>query len=85
MKSRQSDGIPDIVVVSGGGVRVLLGNGDGTFQTTAISYVAGVGYGSIAVANFSGNGLPDLAVVYVGPLGGNGGASILFNDGKWTP
>jgi hypothetical protein len=38
---------------------VLLGNGDGTFQTTNFSYVADTST-SVAVADFSGDGLPDL-------------------------
>ena len=36
------DGMPDLVLAFGGGVLVLLGNGDGTFQTTPISYLAGI-------------------------------------------
>jgi hypothetical protein len=35
------DAIPALAVRFGGGVRVLLGNGDSTFQTTPISYLAG--------------------------------------------
>jgi hypothetical protein len=76
------DGVPDLAVVFGGGVRVLLGNGDGTFQTTPISYVAGAGPVSIAVGDFNGDGFPDLAVAN---FDSDGGASILLNDGKWTP
>jgi hypothetical protein len=58
---------------------VLLGNGDGTFQTTPLSYVAGPD--AIAVADFNGDGLPDLAVCF----GGLDQVSILLNDGKWAP
>jgi serine/threonine protein kinase/Flp pilus assembly protein TadD len=76
------DGTPDLVVVFGGGVLVLLGNGDGTFQTTPISYLAGVVANAVAVGDFNGDGKPDLAVTNGSP---NGGVSILINDGKWAP
>jgi hypothetical protein len=62
-------------VVFGGGVRLLLGNGDGTFQTIPVSYVAGVGPVSAAVGDFNGDGLPDLAVAN---FDSGGGVSILF-------
>jgi hypothetical protein len=76
------DGIADLAVVFGGGVRVLLGHGDGTFQTTPISYVAGVGPFAVAVADFNRDGFPDLAVANADS---SGGVSILINDGKWAP
>ena len=68
------DGKPDLVVtlcaLSGqsscgdvyGGVGVLLGNGDGTFQA-AMKYNSGaVGAKSVAVADVNGDGKPDLLV-----------------------
>ena len=75
------DGKPDILVAnwigSGNGVvGVLLGNGDGTFQTP-VAYDAG-GYitFSVAVADLNGDGKPDIAVANftgtVGVLLGNG-------------
>jgi large repetitive protein len=48
------DGKPDLAVAFGGGVRVFLGNGDGTFQTSASSYVAGDAPWGIAVGDFTG-------------------------------
>ena len=71
---------------SEGGVRLLLGKGDGTFQTTAISYFAGGSYHrffvpSLAVGDFNGDGLPDLAVTNCDSRN----VSILLNDGKWAP
>jgi hypothetical protein len=73
------DGIPDLAVSFLGGVRVLLGNGDGTFQTTRVSYVAGPD--AVAVGDFNRDDLPDLAVC----IGGLNKVSILLNDGKWMP
>jgi hypothetical protein len=55
-------------------VRVLLGNGDGTFQISPFSYLAGV---RVAVGDFNGDGWPDLAVT------NSNGVSILDNDGMW--
>jgi predicted NUDIX family NTP pyrophosphohydrolase len=42
-------------------VSVLLGNGDGTFQA-ARNFAAGSGPISVAVGEFNGDSLPDLAV-----------------------
>ncbi len=59
------DGIPDLAVANldTNYVSVLLGNGDGTFQTP-VTYNTGTGSGpiSVAVGDFNGDGLPDLAV-----------------------
>jgi hypothetical protein len=44
-------------------VIVLLGNGDGTFTQTAQSPATGEYPTSIAVADFNGDGIPDLAIV----------------------
>src|SRR5439155_1700338 len=42
-------------------VSVLLGNGDGTFQAPR-TFVAGIGPNSVAVGDFNGDGILDLAV-----------------------
>src|SRR5207302_8630941 len=55
------DGHLDLAVASGGGVSVLLGNGDGSFQT-ARNFPAGTGPQSVAVGDFDGDGHLDLAV-----------------------
>jgi hypothetical protein len=56
---------------------VLLGNGDGTFQTASISYVTGTSAG-VAVGDFNGDGLPDLAVTSAG----SGRVFVLANGGS---
>jgi hypothetical protein len=42
-------------------VSVLLGNGDGTFQTQ-VTYATGVFPSSVTSGDFNGDGKPDLAV-----------------------
>jgi hypothetical protein len=77
------DRIPDLAVANygcGGGyyscppgtspsttVTVLLGNGDGTFQTTpSLTFNVGLGPNSIAVGDFNGDGKLDMAVANYG-------------------
>jgi hypothetical protein len=80
------DGKPDLVVANSDSntVGVLLGNGDGTFQTV-ITYISGGIPGNplaVAVADVNGDGKPDLLVGNwansVGVLLGNG-------DGTFQP
>ena len=63
------DGKPDLLVAdvcrtnnncpnSGGGMSVLLGNGDGTFQAAVTYDSGGVQAGSVAVADLNGDGRP---------------------------
>jgi hypothetical protein len=58
-----ADGRPDLVVAnsSGGSVSVLVGNGDGTFQSHVDYPTGGAAYG-VALANVNGDGKLDLAV-----------------------
>ena len=75
------DGKPDLLLANlspaGGAnygtVSVLLGNGDGTFQTAKV-YASGGPALSVAVGDANGDGKPDLAVANdnVGVLSGNG-------------
>jgi hypothetical protein len=79
-----NDGIPDLVVSdmnSGypelGNLTVLIGKGDGTFTPTAVSPQTGSIPYSVAVADFNGDGKPDLVTADAGSntltvLTGNG-------------
>ena len=86
------DGHPDLVVAYGcqiesdcGGVDVLLGNGDGTFQTP-VSYGSGGPAFSVAIADLNGDGHPDLAVATAWQCAGcdNSGVSVLLGNGDGT-
>jgi len=90
------DGKPDLLVAntcvssgncSNGAVGVLLGNGDGTFQT-GISYGSGgEGAISIAVADVNGDGKPDLLVANTCVSSGNcsnGSLAVLLGNGDGT-
>src|ERR1039457_1975811 len=70
------DGALDIATASlGGTVIVLLGKGDGTFGSPAQYNVGGSGQ-AIAVADFNGDGIPDIAA--------GGAAGILLGNGDGT-
>ncbi len=72
------DGKPDLLVANENNVAVLLGNGDGTFQTASTYSPGG---DSVAAADVNGDGKPDIAVV-----NGNNVAVLLGNgDGTFQP
>jgi hypothetical protein len=80
------DGKADLVVADAGdfygnnaGVSVLLGNGDGTFQTAQV-FAAGIPSIAVAVADFNGDGKPDLALTN----GYGGGVHVLLGNGDGT-
>jgi hypothetical protein len=93
------DGVPDLVVANAcatnynlvcsqsGSVGVLLGNGDGTFQPP-VAYGSGGNEATVvSVADFNGDGIPDLAVANLGPSAGGSSAgvvSLLLGDGDGT-
>ena len=103
VRDLNGDGKPDVIVPSfcldsscktGGGVTVLLGNGDGTVQP-AVTYSSG-GYGAfigVAAADLNGDGKPDLAIANTcansGSCTGGGALGVLLNTGSavgadWT-
>jgi len=87
------DGIPDLAVgnfpVSAGSstVAVLLGNGYGALTQVAYTAVMdGYSSSSVAVGDFNGDGIPDLAVATVptGNHAGNDTVTILLGNGNGT-
>jgi predicted SpoU family rRNA methylase len=90
------DGQPDLVVVSssafitesGGSdtVSVLLGNGDGTFQTAMVYGTGGHYAYDAAIGDLNGDGKPDLVIANVCASGacGNGTAGVLLGNGDGT-
>jgi uncharacterized protein (DUF2141 family) len=85
------DGKPDLVVghdcglpYCDGDLTVLIGNGDGTFQSP-ISYVSGtLGAISVAVADVNGDRKPDLVAVGGADSNGDGAVGILLGNGDGT-
>ena len=76
------DGIPDVAVTNSGSttVGILLGTGSGGFVSAA-AYITGSTYGpfGITVADFNGDGLPDLAVTNSGSSASSNSVSTLFD------
>jgi hypothetical protein len=83
------DGKPDLAVVDSNGtpnttIVVLLGNGDGTFQSP-VPYQAGLAPFAMVVADFNNDGTPDLAVTNAGVLSDPGNTvSVLLGNGDGT-
>ena len=78
------DGKPDLAVANNysntygtGTASVLLGNGDGTFQTPQ-NFAAGTSPESVGVGDFNGDGKPDLAVADLTNI--NPTVSVLLNQ-----
>lgn len=66
-------------------VGVLLGNGDGTFQTASVYDSGWQGAYSVVVADVNGDGKPDLLVAQIGgDNNGNGAVSVLLGNGGGT-
>jgi len=81
------DGHLDLVVANfgdfptNGDVSLLLGNGDGSFQSP-VNFTAGDFPDSIAVADFNGDGNPDAVVANFGTNLGIPSISVMMGDGK---
>ncbi len=86
------DGKPDIVVAdcganifcptsAPGSLSVLLGNGDGTFQTAASYKSGGISTMSVAVADMNGDGKPDLLAAN---WGSRNTVTVLLGNGDGT-
>jgi trimeric autotransporter adhesin len=81
------DGKPDIVTVenssTGGAIRLFLGNGDGTFTSTADSpfYTGSISNTSLAVGDFNGDGKLDVVVI---AEEGPSQAYVLLGNGDGT-
>ena len=83
------DGIPDLALASSGGggllggngtLTLLVGKGDGTFTATTTSPLTGPTTSAIAVGDFNGDGLLDVAVAF--GLGRDSyPATVLLGDG----
>src|SRR5262249_59820150 len=72
------DGIPDIITTNYGAntVSVLLGNGDGSFQSQQ-TFNVGMGPDSVAVADVNGDGRPDIITANYG----SHSVSVLLGNG----
>jgi hypothetical protein len=72
------DGKPDVLQYGNGELLVLLGNGDGTFQTAIPTYTGGVSPNPQAAADLNGDGRADVVGIY--------GSSLLvyLNNGNGT-
>ncbi len=76
------DGTPDLVAVNGDNVSVLLGNGDGTFQSLPSINIPGSQLHTVAVGDFNGDGILDLAVA--GGPSYSGTVYVLLGNGDGT-
>ncbi len=93
------DGIPDLVVADYwqtdragefflGGVSVLIGNGDGTFQPPVVYSSSGYNSYSVALADLTGNGKLDIVLTNTYGKNGeseeDGSVSVLLGNGDGT-
>src|SRR5262249_40599744 len=80
----RQNGTLDVITLNIGSVSVLLGNGDGSFQSH-VDYAAGLSPSALAVGDFNGDGIPDLAVADAGDSRDHhGGLRLLLGNGDGT-
>ena len=77
------DGILDIAATGTGtlNVKILLGNGDGTFRDGDNLSSLGFGPQCFSIADLNADGMPDIAVVNSGSVYGSGDLAILLGSG----
>jgi FG-GAP-like repeat len=73
-----------MLVANDGGVGVLLGNGDGTFQSALAYGTGGSVVRSVAVGDVNGDGKPDLLVAHQNRYPKNGTVGVLLGNGDGT-
>ncbi|HEU0209135.1 MAG TPA: FG-GAP-like repeat-containing protein [Candidatus Udaeobacter sp.] len=80
------DGFADVATANAdfsvSSMGVLLGNGDGTFQSP-VTYTTGVFTSGIVIADFNQDGIPDIAAMSQGS-GNDGDVSIFLGNGDGT-
>ena len=74
------DGNLDVVVANDGAVSVLLGSGQGSFQSPVVHNMAGLYLASVALADVNGDGKLDLLLANGYP----GSVSVLLGNGDGT-
>ena len=85
------DGKPDLAVATTGGVGVLFGNGDGTFQTAVVYYSGGGASwflypSAVAVADLNNDGKLDLVAANAGvAYNSHGSVGVLLNNRQGPP
>jgi hypothetical protein len=81
------DGKTDIAVCTSGGIAILFGNGDGTFQTatTVPGTTGAAAFASrLITADLNGDGTADLLTVHFGLVGQPAIMSVLLGNGDGT-